>query len=376
MRYFLTILSLILISGSIRSQDIDTFFLKYAVSKYDTIIYKRIIQFDEISRLYNVRDYYENGQIQMQASYSAFDRNMKENSWCNYRTNTKEGLYKKWFRNGQLEFTGSFKNGLQDGLCTSWYKNGRKECDKNWKNGQLDGNCLYWNEHGELQFDLTFEQGINKNPEEVNYHYIKYLPKEYKSDTLTKWPLLLYLHGGSARGTDTIDLYDYGPFDQTYRGREFPFIIIAPQCPKHIRWSTENWFENFYSEIISKYNIDTSRIFLTGVSLGGSGTWYLAVKYPEKFAAIAPISGFTNHMNYIHNNVSRLKDMPIWTFHGKLDNNVPFEETQSLVNKLNHYNKTVKFTIYPDAGHWIHHLVYPGNELYDWFTEINNGLNY
>lgn len=376
MRYFLSILSLILISGSIRSQDIDTFFLKYAVSKYDTIIYKRIIQFDELSRLYNVRDYYENGQIQMQASYSAFDRNMKENSWCNYRTNTKEGLYKKWFRNGQLEFTGSYKNGLQDGLCTSWYKNGQKECDKNWKNGQLDGNCLYWNELGELQFDLTFEQGINKNSEEVNYHYIKYLPKGYRGDTLTKWPLLLYLHGGSARGTDTIDLYDYGPFDQTYRGREFPFIIIAPQCPKHIRWSTENWFENFYSEIISKYNIDTNRIFLTGVSLGGSGTWYLAVKYPEKFAAIAPISGFTNHMNYIYDNVSRLKDMPIWTFHGKLDNNVPFEETQSLVNKLNHYNKTVKFTIYPDAGHWIHHLVYPGNELYDWFTEINNDLNY
>ena len=374
MKYFLTILTMIVISGAAPAQDIEILFLKYPISKYDTLLYKRIIKFDQESTLFHVEDYYVNGQIEMEASYSALDKNIKEGHWCNYKTNTKEGLYKKWFRNGQLEYSGSYKNGLREGLCTSWYENGQKESDKTWSKGQLNGNCKYWNTQGELQFDLTFENGINQNPEDVNYHYIKYLPKGYKSDTLNKWPLLIFLHGGSGRGTDTLDLYDYGPFDQTYRGREFPFIIVAPQCPKHIRWSTENWLENFYSELISKYNIDTNRIYLTGVSLGGSGTWYLAVKYPEKFAAIAPMSGFTNHMDYIHNNIYRLKDMPVWAFHGELDKNVPFEETESLVNKLKKINNKLKFTPYPDAGHSIHHLIYPGNELYDWFIEIDNKL--
>ena len=169
-----------------------------------------------------LRIIFENGQIQMEASYSSFDKHIKEEYQCNYRSNTKEGRYKEWHENGQIEFIGNYKNGLRNGLSTSWYINGQKEAEENWLNGQLHGRAKYWTEKGDLQFDLIFEHGLNQNQKNVNYHYITYLPPDYNSDTVKKWPLIIFLHGGSARGTNTLDLYDYGPFDQIYRGREFP----------------------------------------------------------------------------------------------------------------------------------------------------------
>jgi len=108
--------------GLIHAQDIDTFFLKYGVSKYDTIIYKRIIEFDKNSKIYHVKDYFENGQIQMDALYSLFDKNIKEGSQCNYSSNRKEGLFKNWFENGQIKYSATYKNGLINGLSTTHRK--------------------------------------------------------------------------------------------------------------------------------------------------------------------------------------------------------------------------------------------------------------
>jgi pimeloyl-ACP methyl ester carboxylesterase len=358
-------------SGFLKAQEPETYLLHQALSKYDTVIFKRVIQFDDQDRLYHVKDYFEKGQIQMEATYHSIDKHVKEEYQCNYFSNIKEGGYKEWFENGQIEYIANYHHGLRNGPVTSWYKNGQKESEEYWSNGQLNGNIKYWDEQGNLQFDLECENGLNQNPRKVDYPYIDYLPPGYNSDTSKTWPLIIFLHGGSARGEDTLDLYDYGPFDQVYRGREFPFVIIAPQCPKHIRWSTDEWFGSFYEDLIHRYRIDTNRIYLTGASLGGSGTWYLAVKYPDKFAAIAPMCGFTRHMDYISANIERLKDMPVWAFHGKLDTVVPFEETEYLVSRLKKINDQVKFTREPEVGHWIQHLVYPGVELYDWFLKYD-----
>jgi predicted peptidase len=243
------------------------------------------------------------------------------------------------------------------------------EAKENWLNGQLHGKVKYWTKEGDLQFNLTFNHGLNQNPKDVHYQYLRYLPKNYKTDTLKKWPLIIYLHGGSDRGNDLNKLYSSGIPDQIFRGREFPFIIISPQCPEHIRWSTDNWFENFFEEVTGRYRIDTNRVYLTGFSLGGSGTWYLAAKYPDKFAAIAPISGFTSHMDFIDDNIDKLSNIPIWAFHGKIDNVVPFEETERIIIKLTGKNNELKFTIEPGVGHWIHWLIYPNQELYDWFLK-------
>lgn len=374
MKHSATIIILILTLCDIKAQQIDTFLLEYPISKYDTIGYNRIIEYISNDRVFHVRDYFMSGQIQMDAYYSKFDKKIKEELQCNYHSNTKEGFYQESFENGQLEYSATYKNGLRNGLSTSWYKSGIKESEEHWLQGQLNGKVKYWTEQGELQFDLEFKNGLNLNPLNVSYHYIDYLPSDYNSDTTKTWPLIIFLHGGSARGEDTLDLYDYGPFDQIYRGREFPFIIVAPQCPKHIRWSTDNWFDSFYNDLMDKFRIDTNRIYLTGASLGGSGTWYLATKYPERFAAIAPISGFTRHMDYLSDNFTNLKDIPIWAFHGEVDNVVPFEETEYLINKLQKINNQIKFTREKEVGHWIHHLIYPGEELYDWFLKCDKRL--
>jgi pimeloyl-ACP methyl ester carboxylesterase len=354
--------------GLIQAQEIDTFYLHIPISKNDTIIYKRIIQFDNNDSFYHVRDYYPNGQIQMEGTYSSFDKSIKEESlWCNYRTNTKEGEFKEWYKDGQIESKTNFLNGLRHGLLEYWYSNGQSESKLNYINGQEQGKCTWWNTDGSLQNELIFEKGLNQNPKDTNYHYISYSPKEYNDDTIKKWPLIIYLHGGSSRGTDTIKLYCCGIPDQIWRGREFPFIIVAPQCPINQRWTTDNWFENFYKEVTTKYRVDTNKVYLTGTSLGGEGTWYLAIKYPEKFAAIAPMSGFTRDMDYIMKNTDKLIDIPIWAFHGKEDKVVQFEETEWMINRLVGKNKDFKFTAEPGVGHSIDWLVYPKQELYDWF---------
>ncbi|MCK9404774.1 MAG: hypothetical protein M0Q26_15375, partial [Chitinophagaceae bacterium] len=261
MKYTILIIFLLLSPGFINAQDIDTFLLHYAVSKYDTIVYKRIIQFDKGQNLYHVRDFYENGPIQMEAVYRSFDKTIKEGWQCNYRNSTKQGLYKEWYENGQIKFSGRFKNGLATGRCQWWYENGQMEADEGRLNGQLHGRVRYWTQQDDLEYDLSFKHGDNQNPKQVSYPYLPYLPKDYNSDTLKRWPLIIYLHGGSQRGTNLKKLYDSGIPDQIYRGREFPFIIISPLCPLHLRWSTDDWFENFYNEITDKYRIDTTRVY-------------------------------------------------------------------------------------------------------------------
>jgi predicted peptidase len=208
---------------------------------------------------------------------------------------------------------------------------------------------------------------MNQHRRNVSYRYLTSLPKNYEGDTARKWPLVIYLHGGSDRGTELKKLYSSGIPDQVYRGREFPFVMVAPQCPPHLRWSTEDWFENFYKDVMATYRIDADRVYLTGPSLGGSGTWYLAAHFPEKFAAIAPMSGFTSHLDFIDKHLDRLLDLPIWAFHGKLDTVVPFEETERLVRRLEGRNRSLRFSAEPDLGHQIHWQVYPGKEIYDWF---------
>ena len=368
--------------NTLYGQQIDTIQLYHPVSKYDTIIYERIIEFDFSDSLYHVRDYYPGGQLQMEGTYSSINSHIKGNYWCNYSTNTKQGLYRTWYRDGQIESRSNFVDGKFQGQMEEWYSNGQIIQSSHWikgdvkgnGKGQMNGQYIGWTKDGEQLFDMTFDKGLNDNPVDTNYQYIEYVPPDYSEDTLKRWPLIIYLHGGSARGNDTIDLYNAGIPDQIWRGRHFPFVIVAPQCPSHLRWSTDNWFENFFEEVSTKFRIDTNRVYLTGVSLGGAGTWYLAIKYPNLFAAIAPISGFTSHIEFIDQNVENLVDLPIWAFHGRTDKFVQFEETERVIRRLEGKNKNLKFTLEPDVGHWMHWQVYPEAELYDWFLIHNKSI--
>ncbi|MDD4644493.1 MAG: prolyl oligopeptidase family serine peptidase [Bacteroidales bacterium] len=377
MRAVTTIILILLPLTLTLAQETDTVYLPVAISKNETILYKRIIEFNQATKLYHVRDYFDNGQIQMDGTYSKLDRNFKENYWCNYHTNIKQGLYQTWYKNGQPESCYHFIDGKKNGLCEEYYSNGQIST-KGYAisgnkpgntRGVKQGNFKGWSVDGKLLYDFDLENGMKVNPADTSYLYHLYKPKDYETDTTRTWPLIIYLHGGSVRGTDLKKLFNNGIPDQIYRGREFPFLIASPLCPLLIQWSTDNWFENFYKEITTRYRVDKNRVYLTGISLGGEGTWYLGVKYPEKFAAIAPIAGFTSDIGYIDENIDNLKDMPIWAFHGKIDNVVPFEETERIVNKLKGKNKNLRFTAEPEVGHGMDWIVYPGQELYDWFLQ-------
>ena len=121
---------------------------------------------------------------------------------------------------------------------------------------------------------------------------------------------------------------------------------------------------NLLDDIVARYDVDTDRIYLTGLSMGGYGTWALASKYPDRFAAIVPICGggkrFMAH---------RIKDMPVWAFHGAKDSVVPLRESEEMVEAINARGGNAKLTIYPDAGHDSWTKSYENPELYDWLLE-------
>jgi pimeloyl-ACP methyl ester carboxylesterase len=359
--------AILLLTGIATAQPTGTFRVQRALSESKTIVFARNVRFDEKDRLYHVQDFFENGQIQMDAAYSSFDKNIKEDYQCNYRGNTKEGEYREWYENGNVRYTGRFKHGREDGTCSEFSGNGQKETETVWKEGKLNGTARFWTGEGDPPLVLEFRDGVNQTPRKMKYEYLACTPKGYEGFPEKQWPLVIYLHGGSDRGTDLTKVYASGIPDQIYRGREFPFIVVAPQCPPLLRWSTDDWFEAFYNEITAKYRVDKNRVYLTGVSLGGEGTWYLAAKYPDLFAAIAPISGFTSRTTVIDENLKNLAGLPIWAFHGNLDLVVPVEETGRMIEQLKDQDPGLKFTIDPNAGHWIHWSIYPGDELYEWF---------
>jgi predicted peptidase len=201
--------------------------------------------------------------------------------------------------------------------------------------------------------------------ETVPLSYLLFLPKGYGHDPDRKWPLILFLHGRGERGDDLELIKIHGIPKITEQQDDFGFIAVSPQCPADTYWvfqTTE--LKMLLDEVVSAYEVDTNRLYLTGLSMGGFGTWYLAMDYPEQFAAIAPICG-----GGVPTRACVLKDLPIWAFHGAKDDVVPIEESENMVNALEACGGNVKFTIYPDGEHDVYTQTYDNPELYAWFLE-------
>ncbi len=199
----------------------------------------------------------------------------------------------------------------------------------------------------------------------VKYAYSLYVPNDYQS-TERSYPLIIYLHGGSQRGNDLTKLNAYGLPQLINQGKEFPFIIASPQCPEGKYWSTDNWLEPLYSDLLAKYRIDARRVYLMGISMGGYGTWQTAVAYPDKFAAIVPLCGGCDDSTHI----CRIKHVPVWTFHGTADDKVPFGLTDRLVKRLRACQGTdrVRFTRLVKAGHEIQYI-FQRKKIYRWLLK-------
>jgi predicted peptidase len=192
------------------------------------------------------------------------------------------------------------------------------------------------------------------------YRYLLYLPKNYGKEPSRRYPLLVYLHGKSCRGYNLEKLKRYGPPYLISKGWNFPFIIVSPQCPPDRIWDTDDWFPWLYRSLSNKYRIDERRIYLTGMSMGGSGVWALAIKHPEYFAAAIPLCG-----GWSVKDVKQMKDIPVWAFHGKNDKIVPPEETEKMVDVLRKVGGRVRYSKLKGEGHSIHR-VYEHKKIYEW----------
>lgn len=202
----------------------------------------------------------------------------------------------------------------------------------------------------------------------VCYDYLTYLPAEYNTEETKGWPLIIFLHGASLRGTDLEKIKKFGIPKLINEGEDFNFIIISPQCPLYQDWSTDNWFLPTYHEIRKNFRIDTNQVYLTGLSMGGEGTWYISQQHPDIFAAIAPVCGRVSQIKSIKKDVEKFKSLPIWIFHGAKDKVYSVEESDIMYELLKDIHPSIRYTRYPDLGHGAtHDTTYRNNELYEWF---------
>lgn len=203
-------------------------------------------------------------------------------------------------------------------------------------------------------------------------------------------PLILFLHGAGERGSDnTAQLLHVLPrFAEPARRAQHPAFIFAPQCPQEDYWTNGNFAPNrsnyvlndtmtkaltltaqALALIIELYPVDTTRIYVVGLSMGGAGTWEMALRFPDVFAAAVPICGFSDPRY-----AARLTEMPIWAFHGSNDDVVPAQLSRLMVRAVNQAGGQAIYTEFPDVGHgsWVPAFP-PEPFIYDWLFAQQKG---
>ncbi len=196
----------------------------------------------------------------------------------------------------------------------------------------------------------------------LDVNYLLYVPQN-ENDPQKKLPLLIFLHGAGERGNDLKLVTKHGPPKLIAQGRDFPFIVVAPQCPSGEWWSVPE-LDLWLDQLLKELPVDKERIYLTGLSMGGFGTWAWATERPDRFAAIAPICGGGEPFL-----ADRLKNIPVWVFHGVKDPVVPIRRSEEMVEALKKAGADVRFTVYPEAGHDSWTETYDNPELYRWFLK-------
>jgi predicted peptidase len=208
--------------------------------------------------------------------------------------------------------------------------------------------------------DMQIAKELNRDYK-VRLKYLLYLPKDY--DSKKAWPLVLFLHGAGERGNNLNMVKKHGPPKLVAQGKEFPFILVSPQCPAGHWWEPVE-LSALLDEIVEKQKVDKDRVYVTGLSMGGFGTWSLAAHSPKRFAAIVPICGGGEPIMAM-----LLPHVPAWVFHGAKDPVVPVARGEAMVNALKAAGGTVKFTVYPDALHDSWSETYNNPKLYEWLLE-------
>ena len=206
-----------------------------------------------------------------------------------------------------------------------------------------------------------------ENPAGQSFHYIRYLPEELPAGE--KLPLVFFLHGagerGPADGSELDRVFRYFWLERAENGEKFPFIMLAPQCPDGKYWGSYiESLNRFLDDAIRDLPVDEKRITLTGLSMGGTGTWLWALSDPERFAAVAPVCG-----TGVYWYGGQLVNKPVWAFHGDLDEVVPPGESLSMVSSINKRGGKAKLTLFHGVGHGAWVGAYAGDTLLNWLLE-------
>ena len=202
----------------------------------------------------------------------------------------------------------------------------------------------------------------------VKADYLLYLPADYGKQPDKKWPLILFLHGSGERGSNLDLVKLHGPPKVIEKSKNFlPFVVVSPQCPADQWWQPATIIA-LLDEVIDKYKVDPDRVYLTGLSMGGFGTWQTAIEYPDRFAAIAPLCGGGNR--YL---APKLKDIPVWAFHGQKDQAVPVQASIEMCTVIKQVGGDVRLTVYPELAHDCWTVTYDHRALYDWFLKHKRG---
>ena len=211
-----------------------------------------------------------------------------------------------------------------------------------------------------------------------SYGYQVYVPSNYVSEGT--WPVILFLHGAGARGVDgllptTAGLGDAIRLDPT----RYPAIVVFPQAPADSQWvgATAEMALTALTQTMDEFRVDPDRVYLTGFSMGGYGTWYLAYRHADLFAGVAPICGFVVHpraqqvvpadSGEVYSALARrLANTPIWIFHGEMDGVVPVRASREPAAALEAVSANVSYTEYPGLGHNVWEVTYASDEFTRW----------
>ena len=239
-----------------------------------------------------------------------------------------------------------------------------------------------------MQSRQKFQTQLTKK---VDLGYLLYLPPGYDAKAAKKWPLILFLHGAGERGTNLPLVSMHGPPKLVKKNPPVPknetdaaradretgtkllrenFIVVSPQCAVGERWDSDALLA-LLDSVIASQKVDAGRVYLTGLSMGGYGSWALLGHAPERFAAVAPICGGGNSIGILlpgSGKAAALKTLPVWAFHGAKDPVVVLAESERMVTAVKKAGaKDVQLTVYPEAQHDSWTATYNNPKLYEWF---------
>jgi predicted peptidase len=196
-------------------------------------------------------------------------------------------------------------------------------------------------------------------------NYLLFMPRDTRGQILGKYPLLISLHGIGESGSYLPKLKNDGLPKILDGNNSFPFVVVSPQCPSTTEWyydRTDTLLLRLLNDVIVRYPVDTNRIYLTGYSMGGIGTLDLAIRYPQRFAAILPIA-FRIEAGW---DLCRIASLPMWAFHGEGDDVIPLSKAQEVIASVKSCGGNPTFTSYPNVGHDSWTRTYGNPAIYDW----------